>query len=1027
MPPELWKLESDYSKIITAAKSSRMVLSNGTEAILMDATTGKKISTFNCTMDGLSTEVAISPNGNYIAFGHTRDVKYGEIDSEGKVSKWSYLRNAVSTLNGIKAFVNDTYQISKFVISDDGRLVGVINKLAAFYIKNNRSTDIRLGLDREYANEFLLSPDGQWVAFNPSEGNTEHCTIRKILDAKNEAPFQFPSAGQIRKFSADGKYLAVVTTHGKLNIIDLSNKQIINSRQICSTKDRDGKSMNCWGLTSVDFQSNSNYALLLEHSYMEWVPGIYSRHYRWGNLVAFDVVSNEVYQIPVDTVSYLNGFNFANSGTILITKEQGNKNDFYIKARRFDDLLHTLNTEFDEPPRITTTAFSTEITSPTLEYVVEACIQQRSKGPALSIEIKVNDERVFFIENPKQINPGDCGYALKQKITLNPGVSNKVDIIATNDKGQAIYSQEVKCTVPRKLPAKYESIAYAAMNILLIHDDDDRYNAENYKRFLEAEGSFVTLTDLPGVADRDLNVFDLIVAWVDKHSLKDNKHEGVFWDFNRQNRAAHFAVIEKIKDSGRPIIAIGNATDLLFTRFEEIKDYSAVTNHFIEMSENNTLQKQFKTPENKKVITCEVPFFHFALRKKDVGAESSYIPFAAGLDNNGDIVHPIVRFKSKYGLFGLTAPFEFWTPEAKDLLMALLSSFCEHCPRAKAQKAGAVAVAWEQPATATIQTDKPTYLLKACLSEPKAKLTEVAVLLNGARVNVPERGMKAVKAGSSCANLFEYNLTLRPGENKIQINAISASGTTNSDVRTIYYQKAEMASGEAQNQTSGKRLALVIGNAAYTEGGALRNPVNDATDIAATLKNMGFDVLLRTDLNLRQMDGALEEFGNKLKHYQVGLFYYAGHGVQVGGENYLVPIDAKLTSEGETRYECVPSGILLAKMEEAATTNVIILDACRNNPFARSWSRSAGGAGLAAINAPKGTFIGFATSPGSTAADGSDRNGVFTTAFLQHIKTAGLTIDQLFNRINRTVDELSNGVQIPWKSSSLQDDFYFNR
>ena len=113
-------------------------------------------------------------------------------------------------------------------------------------------------------------------------------------------------------------------------------------------------------------------------------------------------------------------------------------------------------------------------------------------------------------------------------------------------------------------------------------------------------------------------------------------------------------------------------------------------------------------------------------------------------------------------------------------------------------------------------------------------------------------------------------------------------------------------------------------------------------------------------------------------------------------------------------------------MEEAATTNIIILDACRNNPFARSWSRSTGGTGLAAINAPKGTFIGFATSPGSTAADGSGRNGIFTNAFLQNIKTPGITIDQLFNRINRTVDGLTNGAQIPWKSSSLQDDFYFN-
>lgn len=341
-------------------------------------------------------------------------------------------------------------------------------------------------------------------------------------------------------------------------------------------------------------------------------------------------------------------------------------------------------------------------------------------------------------------------------------------------------------------------------------------------------------------------------------------------------------------------------------------------------------------------------------------------------------------------------------------------------------KSIALSITWEQPNTTPVNTTNAAYSIKACISEPKTAINEVAVLLNGTRVNIPERGIKAVKPGSGCANQFEYTLTLSPGENRIQINLTTATGTISSETRTIYYQKTEAVQSNTQNANTGKRLALIIGNSAYLNGDALRNPVNDATDIAATLRNMGFEVLLHTDLSLRQMDKALEEFGKKLKDYRVGLFYYAGHGVQVGGENYLVPIDAKLASEGETRYECVPSGILLAKMEEAATTNIIILDACRNNPFARSWSRSTGGTGLAAINAPKGTFIGFATSPGSTAADGSGRNGIFTNAFLQNIKTPGITIDQLFNRINRTVDGLTNGAQIPWKSSSLQDDFYFN-
>ncbi len=224
--------------------------------------------------------------------------------------------------------------------------------------------------------------------------------------------------------------------------------------------------------------------------------------------------------------------------------------------------------------------------------------------------------------------------------------------------------------------------------------------------------------------------------------------------------------------------------------------------------------------------------------------------------------------------------------------------------------------------------------------------------------------------------------------------------------------------------TPQRRLALLIGNAAYPTA-ALRNPVNDATDIATALREMGFEVITTTNANRQKMEAAIEDFGARLKDYNLGFFYYAGHGVQIDGENYLIPVDAKLKSQGEVRYECYPVGRVLAKMEEAAIqANVIVLDACRDNPFARSWSRSLVSGGLANINAPQGTFIGFATSPGSTAADGEGRNGVYTAALLEHLRKPNQTIDQLFNAVSGSVKKKTNNLQVPWKASSMSEDLY---
>jgi hypothetical protein len=222
-----------------------------------------------------------------------------------------------------------------------------------------------------------------------------------------------------------------------------------------------------------------------------------------------------------------------------------------------------------------------------------------------------------------------------------------------------------------------------------------------------------------------------------------------------------------------------------------------------------------------------------------------------------------------------------------------------------------------------------------------------------------------------------------------------------------------------------KRLALLIGNGQY-QNSILANPENDAREMKSILLQYGFDVLEYENLSQSQMKMAMDEFGDKLKNYDVGLFFYAGHGIQSKGYNYLIPVDANIKSEEQVEYDCVQADRILALMESSGTdVNIIILDACRNNPFERSWTRSANGKGLAFMNAPKGSLIAYATAPGSTASDGSGRNGLYTSALLESIRIPDINILQVFQNVRVIVSDKSGGQQIPWESTSLTGDFIF--
>ncbi|MCI0388511.1 MAG: caspase family protein [Acidobacteria bacterium] len=221
-----------------------------------------------------------------------------------------------------------------------------------------------------------------------------------------------------------------------------------------------------------------------------------------------------------------------------------------------------------------------------------------------------------------------------------------------------------------------------------------------------------------------------------------------------------------------------------------------------------------------------------------------------------------------------------------------------------------------------------------------------------------------------------------------------------------------------------QRVALVIGNGAYADG-ALANSVNDARDIAATLRQLGFAVSSGENLNRRRMEELIRDFGAKIRSGGVGMFYFAGHGVQVNGANYLIPIGATINGAAEVKFEAVDVGFVLAQMEEAQNRlNIVVLDACRNNPFARSFRSSSGG--LASIDAPVGTFIAYATAPGRTASDGGGRNGLYTKELLAAMRLPGLRIEDVFKRVRSEVRRQSNNKQIPWEASSIEGDFYFS-
>ena len=266
---------------------------------------------------------------------------------------------------------------------------------------------------------------------------------------------------------------------------------------------------------------------------------------------------------------------------------------------------------------------------------------------------------------------------------------------------------------------------------------------------------------------------------------------------------------------------------------------------------------------------------------------------------------------------------------------------------------------------------------------------------------------------------FSPRVVLRGWLTLLLLAALPLVATAQTGYRTLGIQGAEPA-GPAQ-----RRVALVIGNAAYTHAPALRNSTNDATDIADALRQVGFQVVIGTDLSQEDMENSVNEFRALAQDAEAALFYYAGHGVQVAGENYLLPVDADIEHQTQVRHRSLALGQVMDVLDDTrARFKVVVLDACRDNPFASMRSLSGGLANL--TSAPSGSFVAYATAPGRRASDNpTGRNGLFTSAMLLEMQAPGVELTTLFRNVRNRVALESGSAQEPWTSGSYSGDFFF--
>mgnify|MGYP001310851008 CR=1 FL=1 len=321
-------------------------------------------------------------------------------------------------------------------------------------------------------------------------------------------------------------------------------------------------------------------------------------------------------------------------------------------------------------------------------------------------------------------------------------------------------------------------------------------------------------------------------------------------------------------------------------------------------------------------------------------------------------------------------------------------------------------IKWGIPTSSSAIVSTETFTMEVCIKSP-ADLISAKVLVDGVQVTVGKAFQRS--EGSNCNYIWKPQIILKEGDNSIYVIVENIAGSTTSENRIIKFNKA----------IAERRLALVIGNSDYMNGASLKNPVNDANLMEATLKSLGFVVIKQLNSGRDGIISSIREFSKKLSDYNVALFYYAGHGLQVDGVNYLIPTNAKLENKDDCKWEAIAVNTVTDEFKKnSANTNIVILDACRNNPY-RSWARG-GEPGFKALAPIIGTIISFSTSEGATAADGDGANGIFTEELVKQMAIPQ-QIESVFKKTRKQVIERTNGQQTPTEWSYLTGDFYFKK
>jgi hypothetical protein len=329
--------------------------------------------------------------------------------------------------------------------------------------------------------------------------------------------------------------------------------------------------------------------------------------------------------------------------------------------------------------------------------------------------------------------------------------------------------------------------------------------------------------------------------------------------------------------------------------------------------------------------------------------------------------------------------------------------------------ATAPTLAWKTPQAKQITEHTLVYTATVFVQSADA-VTQLQFVHNGNELTGQQRGFKRFSGSQEVSDV----IPLVVGSNEIYVKATNAIGTTISERRIIICQP-EITSKSIQGQ---KRLALIVANGNYTKY-PLKNPPNDGRAVRQQLEKLGFTVIYKENLPLRDLKQTFDSFVTDLGSNNIGLFYYAGHGLMVGGENYVQPVDADPKTEPDVEFECYPLRQIISRMAYANPkgANLIFWDACRNNPY-RSWRRGVGELMFAPVQPAVGTMIVFATEPGKQAYDGDEENGLFTSELVKHIGQPNVDIFELVDRIDQGLED-RGFKQPPYLEGRLRGKFMF--